>query len=133
MTAALGAMVLRRELATTGVNRVGFWRKFQSALARSNVDAWLLATSTDLLYPTTEGAQVNVLISFQQWYVNALMPVGLQGGSLNKDFAQVLHLMKSPLTLFKPHYIAQLMWHLIVKRNQMQPSIRPNFGVEPTC
>jgi 2-polyprenyl-6-methoxyphenol hydroxylase-like FAD-dependent oxidoreductase len=131
-TAALGAMVLRRELAKTGVNRVGFWRKFQPALARSNVDPWLLATSTDLLYPTTEGAQVNALISFQQWYVNALMPVGLQGGSLNKDFAQVLHLMKPPLTLFKPRYIAQLLWHLIIKRRQIQPSIRPNFFVKPS-
>lgn len=95
----------------------GFAKRFQKRIAKVNSFPWLLGTSEDLRWPTTEGPRPNLVTKLMQKYVNEVMLLGPQSAIATRSFFTVLHMLKSPLVLFHPRVIIDLANKKLVKRN----------------
>ncbi len=95
----------------------GFAKRFQKRIAKVNSFPWLLGTSEDLRWATTEGPSPNLITKLMQKYVNEVMLLGPQSAIATRTFFTVLHMMKSPLVLFHPRVILDLANKKLVKRN----------------
>ena len=95
----------------------GFAKRFQKRIAKVSSFPWLLGTSEDLRWPTTEGPRPNLVTKLMQKYVNEVMLLGPQSAIATRSFFTVLHMLKSPLVLFHPRVILDLANKKLVKRN----------------
>jgi 2-polyprenyl-6-methoxyphenol hydroxylase-like FAD-dependent oxidoreductase len=95
----------------------GFAKNFQKRVAKVNSFPWLLGTSEDLRWPTSQGPRPNLVTKMMQKYVNEVMLLGPQSEIATRSFFTVLHMLKSPLVLFHPRVILDLANKKLVKRN----------------
>lgn len=105
---ALSAMVLRDWLQTNKLES----SRFQQRLAKSNQLHWMLATQQDSQFPTTTGAKVsksNFVQDFIGWYNRKLIANVSVDPSLYSLFTEVSHLLKSPLALYHPKIVLQVL------------------------
>jgi 2-polyprenyl-6-methoxyphenol hydroxylase-like FAD-dependent oxidoreductase len=107
--AACGAMALDNLLreerqAAKGGSQIEL--RFQQALARSNSDAWLMATGEDFRYPTTEGGKRPPLTQFMHWYMNRVLAAATRNTDVLAAFAAAAHLLEPPSSLFHPRIMA---------------------------
>jgi 2-polyprenyl-6-methoxyphenol hydroxylase-like FAD-dependent oxidoreductase len=104
--AADDAMALHRCLreATTrrGGDLTGLAARFQRAVAKSNAAAWLVATGEDLRYPTTEGARPDLAGRLVHRYMDRVVAAATWNPHVNRAFAEVVNLLASPYSLFRP-------------------------------
>lgn len=114
--AARSALLLDQVLRST---TTGLEMAFQRALARSNSDPWLLATSEDYRYPTTEGSTRGALLRFTHWYVNRVIAAIPRRPDIHLTFVQVAHLVAPPSQLFAPHVAGTVLWQALTGRRQV--------------
>lgn len=81
---------------------------FQKQLAKVNAIPWLLATSEDFRYPTTEGSQPDWLTHQLHRYMNQVLLSATHHRQVHQRFMEVLHLLKPPRALFQPSILAQV-------------------------
>ncbi len=93
----------------------GTARRFQKALAKQNATAWLLATSEDFRFPTTEGVRPGLSLRFSQWYVNQVIETLVDEPRVFHIFSEVGHLLKPPTALFHPYVIAKVIRHKVAR------------------
>jgi hypothetical protein len=105
---ALSAMVLQDWLRT----RKLVTSRFQQQLAKSNQLHWMMATQQDSQFPTTIGAKKaksNFIQDFMTWYNGKLIANINLDPNLYALFTEISHLLKSPLGLYHPKIILQVL------------------------
>jgi 2-polyprenyl-6-methoxyphenol hydroxylase-like FAD-dependent oxidoreductase len=88
----------------------GMSRRFQQQLARSNANAWMLATGPDLRAPDTEGARPGWVGQLMYRYLDRVFLQAMRDTQMVCTLFEVLHLSKPPSALFHPRVMAALLW-----------------------
>ena len=103
---ALGALVLGDCLAEQrrrpDGDLVGLARRFQHRLAATNRNPWLLATSEDFRWPTTEGGRPGWPTRLMHRYLDQVNALVGESAPVKRVFVEVLHLIAPPTALFRP-------------------------------
>jgi len=115
-TAAIGATILnktlrdfrRKQESKPTKDLIGFAKEFQKRIAKVNSFPWLLGTSEDLRWPTTDGQSPNLFTRLIQKYSNHVMLLGPKSHIATKSFFEMMHMVKSPLVLFHPKIILDM-------------------------
>ncbi len=111
-----GAVALAQCLAEQnqqGNELASLTRRFHKQLAKVNDMAWMMATSEDLRWSTTEGGQTSIINRPMQWYIERVQSVTINNPKALEAFLEVLHLVKPPTTLFQPNILASVLKHLV--------------------
>jgi 2-polyprenyl-6-methoxyphenol hydroxylase-like FAD-dependent oxidoreductase len=110
--ATMAALTLSQCLARAQGNLTGLARRFQRQLARTNQDAWQMATSADYrILPLEEQPKTwkTKLLTRYLEGVSAILPVS---PFTSKTFIAVTNLTKSPLAFFHP----VIVWHVLTRK-----------------
>ena len=86
--------------------------RFQKQLAKSNSFHWMLATSQDSRFPTTVGGKQSkggTVDKLMKGYMNRLINKSASEPQLHLMFLEVAHLLRSPLYLYHPATIWQVL------------------------
>lgn len=108
-TSAWSALILdnclrkQHRLSPSG-DITGLSRSVQKQVAKVINIPWLLATSEDLRYPEVTGAKP-FWMHFLHWYIARVHRLSHQDPLVSLRFLQVIHMLKSPIVLFKPDII----------------------------
>jgi 2-polyprenyl-6-methoxyphenol hydroxylase-like FAD-dependent oxidoreductase len=105
--AAIEALALHRALKQQRRRQpdgdlAGVARMVQRAIGKAAATAWLMATSEDLRYPTTEGGRANATTRLMHRYFDRLMSVSAENQRVNTAFGNVINLVEPPASLFRP-------------------------------
>lgn len=106
--AALGALTLDHVL-TAGMKDAA--QRFQMELAKQNMTPWLLATTEDFRFPTTEGERPGLSMRLSHWYVNRVLETLVDEPKVFHTFSAVGHLLEPPSALFQPFVMAKVIRH----------------------
>jgi hypothetical protein len=134
--AARGAMALDHQLRQQRKRHpngdlVGLSRRFQKALARSVADPWLLATSEDSRWESTEGSRLTPMIRFMHWYMDQVLQLVPTSPTVYQVLLEATHMTTPPTALFRPHIVAQVLKHAL-RRTRGQPAATPSPLAPPT-
>ncbi|WP_019508853.1 hypothetical protein [Pleurocapsa sp. PCC 7319] len=108
---ALGVMTLQMWLNKSSINKLDN-NRFQKQLAKNNSFHWTFATSQDSRFPSTVGGKsskkgaMNKLLA---GYMNKLVAKSAYEPKLYLRFLEVGHLLRSPLALYHPGIIWQVL------------------------
>ena len=106
---ALGAKILQSWLdKSKGIDN----NRFQKQLAKSNSFHWMLATNQDSRFPTTVGGKQSkggTVDKLMKGYMNKLISKSASEPKLHLMFLEVAHLLRSPLYLYHPATIWQVL------------------------
>lgn len=80
----------------------GLARDYQRALAKALAVPWMFTTGEDLRYTTTEGGQQNMMSRLMRWYMDGVVYYATENALAYQTLLEVLHLVKSPSSLFHP-------------------------------
>ncbi len=121
--AALGALTLKRCLQQQKQNGVnlnlkGVSRRFQKQLAQVNNTSWLMATSEDLNWPTTVGGETSPIMELIHSYMKSVKMVSCHDKTIQRIFAEVIHMTKPSSALFSPNVLIPVLFHSLSKRTQ---------------
>lgn len=108
---ALGAKTLQTWLHKSKANRLDN-NRFQKQLAKTNSFHWTLATSQDSRFPTTVGGKQSkkgMLNKMLSGYMNKLVSKSASKPELHLVFLEVSHLLRSPLALYHPGVVWQVL------------------------
>ena len=107
---ALGAKTLQSWLEKS-VNKKLNNNLFQKQLAKSNSLHWTLATSQDARFPTTVGgtSKPSIIDNLMAGYANKLINKSMSEPQLHLLFLEVNHLLRSPLALYHPKVMLQVL------------------------
>jgi 2-polyprenyl-6-methoxyphenol hydroxylase-like FAD-dependent oxidoreductase len=86
--------------------------RFQKQLAKSNSFHWMLATSQDSRFPTTVRGQQRKnrpIDKLMTGYMNRLLTKSASEPDLHLMFLEVAHLLRSPLYLYHPAVVWQVL------------------------
>ncbi len=115
--AAKGALTLdeclRQQLGGSKSSLTGLTQRFQKRLAQLNATPWLMATGEDFRFATTEGGQRDWMSRLMQRYMDMVILVSLDHPQVYRTFAEVVHMVKPPTTLFGPGILAQVLGQAI--------------------
>jgi 2-polyprenyl-6-methoxyphenol hydroxylase-like FAD-dependent oxidoreductase len=114
--AAMGALMLDKCLQKQNQWRshkdlTGLARRFQKHLAKVNEVPWMMATSDDFRWPTTEGGKPNLITRLMHGYLNQVMQTASNNPQVYQVFLEVIHLLKSPTAFFHPSIMMQVLLH----------------------
>lgn len=111
--AACGALTLNKclnqQLKVNKYNLTGFSKNFQKQLAQMNATPWMMATGSDLRWPTTEGGQINTMVKLKHKYLDRILKLGISHPETYKTFAEVAHMLKPPKALLRPKILARVL------------------------
>ena len=102
--AGLAGLVLQRWLATDGSSAT-----FQKHLAKAVATPWLLATSEDFRFPTTEGGRPGPMTKVMHRYIDRVITVATVDDVVLDTFIGVVHLVEPPSALFRPPILARVL------------------------
>jgi 2-polyprenyl-6-methoxyphenol hydroxylase-like FAD-dependent oxidoreductase len=92
----------------------GFEKKFQGEIAKLNSLPWLLGTSEDLRWSTTEAnKKMNPFTKIIQRYSKHVILLTPNSRLATKSFLEMLNMVKSPAVLFHPLLIVQVLAQVI--------------------
>ena len=107
-TAAMGAQTLGRCLrACPNGKTAGLADRFQKQLARANARPWLLATGEDYRYREVKGPSAGWTSNLIHRYMDRVIALTTRCPGVRKKFAQVTHLIRSPVSLFTPDILCR--------------------------
>ena len=106
-SSALGIQVLEDMLKTNDLDN-GFALKFQKRLAKAVYLPWILGTSEDHRWPTTLGKKPTFFTKLMQTHAQKVLLLGPSSKLATKSFLQMMHMIKSPLIIFHPVILFQL-------------------------
>jgi 2-polyprenyl-6-methoxyphenol hydroxylase-like FAD-dependent oxidoreductase len=96
--------------------------RFQQKLAKSNSFAWTVATQMDLSFPTTSGGKTrkpNLLSKILTWYSQQVVISANSNVAIQALNIEIFHLLKSPLALYHPQVIFQVLIRNKALRHQL--------------
>ncbi len=107
---ALGAKTLQAWLDKSSRGKLDN-NRFQKQLAKNNSFHWMLATSQDSRFPTTVGgkSKSGTVDKLMTGYMNKLVSKSASKPNLQLMFLEVAHLLRSPLYLYHPAVIWQVL------------------------
>lgn len=108
---ALGAMTLQAWLNKSSTNQLDN-NRFQKQLAKNNSFHWTFATSQDSRFPSTVGGKSTkrgTVDKILAGYMNKLVTKSASEPKLYLRFLEVGHLLRSPLSLYHPRIIWQVL------------------------
>jgi 2-polyprenyl-6-methoxyphenol hydroxylase-like FAD-dependent oxidoreductase len=108
-TAALLAEDLRKHLERHAPNLDGLARRFQKSVAKINSAPWMLSTSEDLRFRSTEGATPSLSIRLMHRYVDHVLLLGAKNQYVRKRFLEVQGMLKGPEALFRPSILIRVL------------------------
>jgi len=115
-SSALGAEVLG-DMLKHGKMEKGFTRKFQKRLAKAISLPWILGTSEDMRWPTTIGKRPDMITRMVQDHAQRVLLLGPKSSLATKSFLQMTHMIKSPVVIFHPLILLQLVVNSIWKKD----------------
>jgi flavin-dependent dehydrogenase len=80
----------------------GFSTIFQKKVSKINTLPWVLGTSEDFRWPTTEGISPDFITRWIQKYSNRVLLLTPKSKIAAKSFFEVMHMLRSPVILFHP-------------------------------
>jgi 2-polyprenyl-6-methoxyphenol hydroxylase-like FAD-dependent oxidoreductase len=113
-SAALGAKVLDSMLGKQNLDK-NFTKKFQKRLAKAISLPWILGTSEDLRWPTTTGKKPNAITKMVQNHAQRVLLLGPKSKLATKSFLQMMHMVSSPVIIFHPVILLQLIANYVKK------------------
>lgn len=81
---------------------LGFSTIFQRKISKINSLPWLLGTSEDFRWPSTEGIKPDIFTRYIQKYSHRVLLLTPKSKIATKSFFEVMHMLRSPLILFHP-------------------------------
>jgi 2-polyprenyl-6-methoxyphenol hydroxylase-like FAD-dependent oxidoreductase len=128
--AALEAHALQRCLrerppGARGDTMAGLSRRAQRQVARSAKGAWLIATSSDLHYPSTEGARPDPITRLVQRYLDRTVWAACGDPRLAIALLDVLNLAAPPHSMLSPRVVCRT---LAARRGPLR---EPPLGLAP--
>ncbi|WP_414622194.1 FAD-dependent oxidoreductase [Calothrix sp. CCY 0018] len=119
-TAALGALTLQKCLPSSFTNSQyigkGFTKNYQKELAKVLKAPWLMATSDDFRWETTEGGKPDKITQFMHKYMDEVIILAVHKPQVYKVFAEVMHMIKKPTALFAPGIIFGVLKQMIKRK-----------------
>ncbi len=116
-TAALGALTLQKCLQQQFTNSQytakGLTQNFQKQLAEVLKTPWLMATSDDFRWETTEGGKPDKMTRFMHKYMDEVMLLSVHQPHAYKVLSEVIHMVKQPTALFAPGIIFGVLKQII--------------------
>jgi 2-polyprenyl-6-methoxyphenol hydroxylase-like FAD-dependent oxidoreductase len=91
----------------------GFSTSFQKKVAKINTLPWLLGTSEDFRWPTTEGTKPDLITRCLQKYSYRVLLLTPKSKITTKSFFEVMHMIRSPLILFHPLISFQVLFETL--------------------
>lgn len=83
---------------------------FQESLAKSNHFHWASATIQDSRFPSTVGgSNQDQITTFLHWYTEQAFLLANRDPELHKTVVKIIHLLRSPLALYHPKIIFQVL------------------------
>lgn len=98
----------REKRSGRGGDLTGFAPAFQKRLARRLITPWVLATSEDFRWPSTEGEQPSPLLKLAQKYVDQLLQVAMNDEETYATFLGVQHGIRPAQALLHPAIAAKM-------------------------
>ena len=129
-TAALGALTLQKclqkQFSYSDHTLKGLTKKFQKQLAQVLKTPWLMATSDDCRWESTEGGKPDTMTRFMHKYMDEVMLLSTRQPKVHRIFFEVIHMIKPPAALFAPGIILGVLGQVIrTKINGNSPEILP--------
>jgi 2-polyprenyl-6-methoxyphenol hydroxylase-like FAD-dependent oxidoreductase len=119
--AALGALTLDKCLRNcTSADQgsyIGLAQEFSKKLAKVNSVPWMMATSDDFRWSTTEGGKPDLITRLMHKYIDRVIWLAGENPHVYKVFTEVSHLLKPPTTLFYPGILARVLKLIIMGTN----------------
>lgn len=109
--AALSAVALDKTLQKARPDLAGAARRYQQQVAKVVAPIWLMATSEDLRFPTTEGARPGQMARILHWYFDRIFQVVPDDPDVAKIFVAVFQLLQPGPALFHPRVLARVFAH----------------------
>lgn len=103
-------------------NLTGFSQHFQKELVKVYEIPWMMATSEDFRWRTTEGGQPNMTIKIMHWYLDQIKLLTVNHPEIWKTFIEVLHMIKPPSALFKTSILLSVLSQTIAQFAQRKAS-----------
>ncbi len=115
--AALGCKLLDEFLKKNlELNNKNLALEFQKELYKRNSYPWLLSTGEDFRWPTTKGQRPNMLARLVQKYADSILYLSPHSKLAARSFQEMMQMIKSPLVLFHPKLMIQLLRRKIKPR-----------------
>lgn len=118
--AALGAITLQtclqKQFSNSQFKVKGLTRNYQKQLAKVLKTPWLVATSDDFRWETTEGGKPDKITRFMHKYMDRVMLLSVHQPQVYKAFAEVMHMVKQPTALFAPGIIFGVLKQMINRK-----------------
>lgn len=122
-TAALSALTLQKCLQKEFNNSTHkiteLTRKFPKKIAKVLKSPWLMATSDDFRWETTQGGKPDKITRFMHKYMDEVILLSVHQPQVYKVFSEVIHMVKPPTALFAPGIIFGVLKQMI------KPKINP--------
>jgi 2-polyprenyl-6-methoxyphenol hydroxylase-like FAD-dependent oxidoreductase len=87
----------------------GLERRFQQRLAKVVATSWMMATSEDARWPTTEGRQSDLGTRVLHWYMDQLLELVPERPDIYEVFLHINHMITPPTALFHPRIVAAVL------------------------
>ena len=112
-----------KKINTAADLKKGFEIKFQREIAKLNSLPWLLGTSEDLLWSSTEAnKKMNPFTKIIQRYSKHVILLTPNSRLATRSFLEMLNMVKSPAVLFHPLLIAQVLAQVIKSKVKFERS-----------
>lgn len=115
--AALGAETLDRCLTQHSGKLTGFALRFQKQLAKVNATPWMMATSDDFRWSTTQGGQPNLVTKLMHWYLDQVMQTASKNAEVYKVFMELIHMLEPATKLFQPNILVRVLLNTAFVQN----------------
>jgi 2-polyprenyl-6-methoxyphenol hydroxylase-like FAD-dependent oxidoreductase len=125
-TAAIEAQLLSQWLHQRSRRSV----QFQKMLARAIATPWLMATSEDFRWDTTEGGQPSAFDRLMYRYMDGVMMLNTRDRNTLRTFVEVAHLVKPPTALFHPKIAIPVIQQLLKGDIPIVTDPNPTFTVK---
>jgi len=123
--AALSADALAGLLRERNGAIEGLGRAFQKLAAKVIAPAWMMTTTEDLRWSTTEGGTHNLMTRVMHWYTGNILALIPEDEEVYRAFIPVQHMLKPATALFAPSIVAKVIaYSLRSRRQNKQPAIQ---------
>jgi flavin-dependent dehydrogenase len=92
---------------------LGFSTIFQKKISKINTLPWLLGTSEDFRWPSTEGIKPDIFTRYIQKYSHRVLLLTPKSKIAAKSFFEVMHMLRSPLILFHPFILIRIVIEIL--------------------
>lgn len=119
--ASIGAETLMQCLQESGGKLDGLSMTFQKRVAKAIAPAWMMTTTEDLRWETTEGGKKGLMDRVIHWYTDKVFTLISQDADIYRAFIPVQHMLKPPTSLFAPSIARKVLAYALRGTPKPQP------------